>query len=141
MTMMVQPQVTSAFLYVRDIIRSVEFYNEVVGAEVVRVLPEDGSGPTQLAILRMGGFSLMLHPMDSTEDDPLGDQPVGIGMHLQMRVPDIDAFHQHCLEQGAILNVSGEPVDQPWEWREFALKDPDGFVWSVYQDKSDGKWL
>ena len=53
---------------------------------------------------------------------------------------DVDAFHQHCLEEGAMLAVSGEPVDQAWGWREFALKDPDGYVWSVYQDKSAGQW-
>jgi uncharacterized glyoxalase superfamily protein PhnB len=39
-----------------------------------------------------------------------------------------------------MLAVSGEPVDQPWNWREFALKDPDGYVWSIYQDKSGGQW-
>lgn len=137
----VRAEVTSAFLYVKDIIRSIEFYTEVVGAELVRVVPEDETVPPQLAIVRLGNFSLMLHPQEQTEDDPLADQPVGIGMHLQIRVPDIDAFHRHCLDQGAILNVSGDPIDQPWEWREFALKDPDGFVWSVYQDKSGGKWM
>jgi TRAP-type C4-dicarboxylate transport system substrate-binding protein len=44
-------------------------------------------------------------------------------------------------DQKAIMSVSGEPLDQPWGWREFALKDPDGYVWSIYQDKSGGQWL
>ena len=35
---------------------------------------------------------------------------------------------------------SGEPVDQNWGWREFALKDPDGYVWSIYQDQTGGQW-
>jgi uncharacterized glyoxalase superfamily protein PhnB len=81
----------------------------------------------------------MLHPQEEDEE-PQADQRLGVGMHLQLRVDDIDAFHQHCLDQGAILSVSGEPVDQPWGWREFALKDPDGYVWSVYQDLSGGRW-
>ena len=67
-------------------------------------------------------------------------QQPGVGLHLQLRVDDIDAFHQHCIDQGAMLAVSGEPIDQPWGWREFALKDPDGYVWSVYQDNSGGQW-
>lgn len=135
-------QVTSVFLYVNDVVRSIDFYSEVVGAQIAQVHQDPpGEGPIALAVLRLGGFSIMLHPQESTEEDTLADQPVGVGIHLQLRVDDIDAFYQHCLDQGAILNLSGEPVDQPWGWREFALKDPDGFLWSVYQDKSDGKWM
>ena len=33
-------RVTSVFLYVKDVRRSLEFYNEVVGAEVVQVHAE-----------------------------------------------------------------------------------------------------
>ena len=132
-------QVTGAFLYVADVVRSLEFYNEVVGADIAQVHAEEEGGPLNLAILRLGGFSLMLHPQDPEVDD-FQTQRVGLGMHLQLRVDDVDAFYQHCLDQGAILSVSGEPIDQEWGWREFALKDPDGYVWSVYQDKSAGKW-
>jgi len=40
------------------------------------------------------------------------------------------------------ISIMGTPsLDQPWGWREFALKDPDGYVWSIYQDKSDGQWV
>ena len=44
------------------------------------------------------------------------------------------------LDEGAMLSLSGEPTDQSWGWREFALKDPDGYVWSIYQDNSGGRW-
>ena len=132
-------QVTSAFLYVNDVVRSLEFYHEIVGAEVAQVHTETEGGPITLAILRIGAFSLMLHPQEPHAEEFVG-QRVGIGMHLQIRVDDIDAFHQQCIEQGTFLAVSGDPVDQPWGWREFALKDPDGYIWSVYQDKSGGQW-
>lgn len=132
-------QVTSVFLYVNDMLRSIDFYQEIVGAEVAQVHAEHEGGPISLAILRFGDFALMLHPQEPHADE-FRDQRVGLGMHLQLRVDDVDAFHRHCLEEGAILSVSGEPVDQEWGWREFALKDPDGFVWSVYQDKSGGRW-
>ena len=132
-------QVTSVFLYVDDVGRSVEFYNEIVGAEVAQLHAEREGGPITLALLRLGQFTLMLHPQAGHADEFHG-QRVGVGIHLQIRVEDIDAFYHHCLDEGAILSVSGEPVDQEWGWREFALKDPDGYVWSVYQDKSGGKW-
>jgi uncharacterized glyoxalase superfamily protein PhnB len=132
-------EVTSVFLYVADVVRSIDFYNEVVGAEISQIHQEYEGGPINLAILRIGRFSLMLHPQDPHAED-FRDQRVGLGIHLQLRVPDVDAFHARCIEQGAILSVSGDPVDQEWGWREFALKDPDGFVWSIYQDKTGGKW-
>ncbi len=132
-------QINSVFLYVNDVVRSLEFYNEIVGAEVVQIYNEHENGPISLAILRIGNFSLLLHPQEPHSEEFQG-QRVGLGIHLQLKVDDIDAFHQHCLDEGAMLSVSGEPVDQAWGWREFALKDPDGFVWSVYQDKSGGQW-
>jgi len=131
--------VTSAFLYVNDVVKSLEFYNEIVGAEVAQVHSEFAGGPITLAILKLGDFSLMLHPMAEHENEFAGHR-LGMGIHLQLRVDDINLFYQHCLEEGAILSVSGEPVDQSWGWREFALKDPDGYVWSIYQDMSGGKW-
>ena len=133
-------QVTSAFLYVDDIVKSIEFYNEVVGAEIAQVHAEEENGPISLAILRLGTFSLMLHPQEGHEEE-FTDTRVGVGLHLQLKVDDIDAFYQHCIDEGAMLALLGEPVDQPWGWREFALKDPDGYIWSIYQDKSGGKWL
>jgi uncharacterized glyoxalase superfamily protein PhnB len=132
-------QVTSAFLYVDDVTKTIEFYNEIVGAEITQVHVEREGGPITLAILRIGEFTLMLHPQAAHAAEFV-NQRIGVGIHLQLRVEDVDAFHQHCLDEGAILSVSGEPVDQPWGWREFALKDPNGFVWSVYQDKTGGQW-
>jgi uncharacterized glyoxalase superfamily protein PhnB len=132
-------RVTSAFLYVDDVQKSLEFYNEIVGAEVHQVHAEREGGPITLALLRIGGFTLMLHPQDPHASE-FANQRVGLGIHLQLQVDDVDAFFQHCMDEGAILSVSGEPVDQTWGWREFALKDPDGYVWSIYQDKTGGQW-
>ena len=132
-------QVSSVFLYVGDIIKSMDFYHEVVGAEIRQVHRESEGGPIALVLLGLGDFTLMLHPQ-GTQDEEFRDQRVGLGIHLQLRVDDVDAFYQSCIEQGALLSVSGEPVDQSWGWREFALKDPDGYVWSIYQDKSGGQW-
>ena len=132
-------QVTSVFLYVDDIQKSLEFYNEIVGAEIAQLHAEVEGGPLTLAILKVGNFSLMLHPQDEHAQEFVNNK-VGVGIHLQLRVDDVDAFYQHCIDEGAMLAVSPSPTDQPWGWREFALKDPNGYVWSVYQDKSGGQW-
>lgn len=133
-------QVTSVFLYVDDVLKSLEFYNEIVGAEVAQVHAEHEGGPITLAILRIGTFSLMLHPLGEHAAE-FEDNRLGLGMHLQLRVDDIDAFYQHCLDEGAMLSISSEPIDQSWGWREFALKDPDGYIWSIYEDRSGGQWV
>lgn len=134
-----QGRVTSVFLYVKDVRRSLEFYNEVVGAEIVQLHAESDGAPLSLAIVRIGGFTLMLHPQEPHADE-FTDTRVGVGIHLQVQVDDVDGFYDHCLNQRCALSVSGEPTDQSWGWREFALRDPDGFVWSIYQDKSGGQW-
>lgn len=132
-------QVTSVFMYVQNVLKSLDFYHDVVGAEIAQIHAEREGAPVSLAILRVGNFTIMLHPQEPHADD-FADARVGVGMHLQLRVDDVDAFYRHCIEQGAILSVSDEPTDQSWGWREFALKDPDGYVWSIYQDKSGGQW-
>lgn len=132
-------EVTSLFLYVEDVQESLEFYNEVVGAEIRQVHTAFEGGPITLGILKIGGFSVMLHPQEEHPEEFDGTR-LGVGMHMQLKVDDVDAFYHNCLEQGAFMAVSGEPVDQTWGWREFALKDPDGYVWSIYQDKSGGQW-
>jgi uncharacterized glyoxalase superfamily protein PhnB len=132
-------QVTSVFMYVDNVEKSLEFYHEIVGAEIAQIHAESPGAPISLAILKISGFTLMLHPQ-APHVAEFADARVGVGIHLQLRVDDVDAFHQHCLDEGAILSVSGEPTDQSWGWREFALKDPDGYVWSIYQDKSGGQW-
>ncbi|OJW20256.1 MAG: hypothetical protein BGO49_04975 [Planctomycetales bacterium 71-10] len=131
--------VTSVFLYVKDVRRSLEFYNEVVGAEILQVHAEQENGPYSLAILRIDAFVVMLHAQEAHAEE-FADARLGVGIHLQLQVDDVDAFYQHCIDEGAMLSVSGEPADQEWGWREFALRDPDGFVWSIYQDKSEGQW-
>ncbi len=78
-------RVTSVFLYVKDVRRSLEFYNEVVGAEIVQVHAEEEGAPYSLAILRIGEFTLMLHPQEPHADE-FTDTRVGVGIHLQIQV-------------------------------------------------------
>ena len=75
--------------------------------------------PYSLAILRIGHFTLMIHPQEAHAEE-FNDTRLGVGIHLQMQVDDVDAFYQHCMDEGAILSVSGEPTDQEWGWRESA---------------------
>ena len=94
-------RVTSVFLYVKDVRRSMEFYNEVVGADVVQVHAEHEGAPYSLAILRIGHFTLMLHPQEPHEEE-FTDTRMGVGIHLQMQVADVDQFYLHCIDRGGV---------------------------------------
>ncbi len=133
-------QVTSVFLYVDNIEKSIEFYYDIVGAQVVQVFREDQNSPISLAILKIRQLHLDAPTRKRPHAADFENAWVGLGIHLQLKVDDVDAFFTHCVDEGAIISTSGEPTDQAWGWREFALKDPDGYVWSIYQDKSNGQW-
>lgn len=133
--------VRSAFLYVNDVRRSVEFYQDVFQASLRRIVRDElAPDGAELALLDIGDFVLMLHPQ-SPHADEFDNARVGLGIHLQMRVDDIRAFHDHCVERGAMLALSGDPVEQDWGWTELAVRDPDGYLWTVYQDETDGFWV
>ncbi|MFM7128834.1 MAG: VOC family protein [Isosphaeraceae bacterium] len=135
----VKARVTSVFLYVKSVEKSIEFYSEALGGAVTQKHADDPKGPLTLAIVRMGDFSLMLHIADETDAD-LKDNRWGVGIHLQMRVSSADFAYDRACDAGYHARVSDGPIDQEWGWREFAIKDPDGYIWSIYEDKSNGAW-
>lgn len=60
---------------------------------------------------------------------PEGDQTADKGAWMAIGVDDVDAVHQHCLEQG--LEVTWPPTDMPWNWREMHVRHPDGHVFRI----------
>ena len=48
---------------------------------------------------------------------------------MSIWVDDVDAIHQHCLEQG--LEVTWPPEDMPWGVREMHVRHPDGHVFRI----------
>lgn len=86
--------------------------------------------------------ALQVDEEDVVEEDrhvgfDLGDIYVGFdqsdGSHQHpgavtfwMRVDDLDATYQRCLDLGATSVI--EPVDRPWGDRLAAIKDPEGNV-------------
>lgn len=56
-------------------------------------------------------------------------------MHLL--VENVDDWHRHVREQdiaGRFGVKIGEPTNQPWAMRDFALFDPSGVLWLVAQN-------
>lgn len=53
------------------------------------------------------------------------------GVWMSIWVDDVDAIHQHCLEQG--IEITWPPTDEPWNVREMHVRHPDGHVFRISQ--------
>ncbi len=110
-----------AFVPARDFELSQRFY-QAVGFE--RRFADD-----DLAYFCAGDCSFLLqrfHVEDHTRN---------FVMHLL--VENVDDWHRHVVEQdiaGRFGVKVGEPTNQPWAMRDFALFDPSGVLWLVAQN-------
>lgn len=67
---------------------------------------------------------------------PDADENADQGVWMSIWIDDVDAIHQHCLEQG--LEVTWPPEDMPWRVREMHVRHPDGHVFRVSQNLDEG---
>jgi catechol 2,3-dioxygenase-like lactoylglutathione lyase family enzyme len=51
------------------------------------------------------------------------------GCWISLFVDDVDAVHQHCVEQG--IEVAFPPTDMEWNVREMHVRHPDGHVFRI----------
>jgi len=114
-------------LLVRDVARSVAFYAEVLGAEVLYADPD-------FAALRLREHQFMLHADHTYEAHPwqagfASDEPRGTGVELRLFGVDPDAVAERAKAAGA--TVLAPAADKGHGWREAWVRDPDGYVWAV----------
>jgi catechol 2,3-dioxygenase-like lactoylglutathione lyase family enzyme len=94
-------------LHVADVERSLTFYRELPGAEVLYHLPG------RFALLKFGPGRLGL----------LTDQKRQF--HVEFEVPDLDAAVVALRERG--VEADG-PTMRPWGERDVLVQDPDGYL-------------
>lgn len=121
-------------LVVSDIGRSVAWYRDVLGAELV------GEYGGTSAVFRFVGCWLLL----VTGGGPTLDKPTvtmtpptdadQASAELIVAVPDCRAAHAELVSRGAVFLA--DPVEYPWEIRAF-FRDPDGHLLEISQRKRD----
>lgn len=119
-------------LVVADLARSVAWYRDVLGAEIV------GEYGGTSAVLRFVGCWLLL----VTGGEPTADKPTvtmaapaepdRVSAELIVAVPDCRAAHAELVARGATFLT--EPVEYDWEIRAF-FRDPDGHLFEISQRK------
>jgi catechol 2,3-dioxygenase-like lactoylglutathione lyase family enzyme len=120
-------------LVVADLGRSVAWYRDVLGAEVV------GEYGGTSAVLRFVGSWLLL----VTGGEPTPDKPTVTmtaptdadlaSAELIVAVPDCRAAHAELVGRGA--EFLAEPVEYAWEIRAF-FRDPDGHLFEISERKA-----
>ena len=119
----------STGLTVNDLQRSIAWYRDVLRF-TVKDRWEDG-GKLMGVELVAGSASVMLNQDDFAKGR---DRKKGIGLRLWLStIQDIDALAKEIKGRGGVLDQ--EPKDMPWGARAFSISDPDGFKFSVVQER------
>ena len=107
-----------------DAHRAIEFLEQAFGFERRHVYDGDNGGVAH-AELTFGDEVVMLGSL--SEGDPRFNQGAG-RTTVYVVVDDPDALHTRARDAGA--EVIMEPTDQDYGSRDFAVRDPEGNIWS-----------
>ena len=121
-------------LVVGDLPRSLAWYRDVLGAEVVGEY-----GGTSAVLRFVGSWLLLVTGGEPTADKPTvtmvaPPDPDQASAELIIAVPDCRAAHAELVGRGAVFLA--DPVDYPWEIRAF-FRDPDGHLFEISERKRD----
>jgi catechol 2,3-dioxygenase-like lactoylglutathione lyase family enzyme len=118
-------------LFVRDLPRSVAFYQKALGLEEVdRAVGPDGPF---FSLLERPGLRLMLESPASPGTQELqkrhGPSPRATVL-LYLSVDDLPAEERRLKHAGVAYHG---PVTQPYGMTEVSFEDPDGYAWAIGQ--------
>jgi predicted enzyme related to lactoylglutathione lyase len=122
------------FLTVADIKRSIDFYEKIFDARVIRIYDHPGE-PAYLQIaniwliVNVGGGPTPDKPTVSLRPPP---DPNELSSFMNFRVADIQASYELWKSRGATFLT--EPKDKYGETRCY-IRDPDGYIIEVGQSK------
>jgi catechol 2,3-dioxygenase-like lactoylglutathione lyase family enzyme len=121
-------------LVVSDPRRSLAWYRDVLGAEVVGEY-----GGTSVVLRFVGCWLLLVSGGGPTADKPTvtmiaPTDPDRVSAELIVAVPDCRAAHAELVARGAVF--LSDPVEYPWEIRAF-FRDPDGHLFEISQRKHE----
>jgi predicted enzyme related to lactoylglutathione lyase len=115
----------SASLTVKDLERSLAWYQDVLGFIVDRKYEREGK--LRAVALKAGDVLLLIGQDDGAKG---WERVKGDGLSLTITTDqDVDAIAHRIKQLGGILE--SEPVDMPMGGRIFRLLDPDGFKFAI----------
>jgi uncharacterized glyoxalase superfamily protein PhnB len=114
-------------LMVEDVQRTLAFYQQTLGFEVVTTVPD--AAPFDFAIVRRDGVELMFQSRPSLSDDvpALTGSPIGASQTVYIEVTGIDALYAQL--QGKV-EIVVDLHSTFYGTREFYFRDVNGYVLS-----------
>lgn len=113
---------SAPYFPVADVLRSVRFYDEVLGFHSDYV----AGSPPQFAICSRDGLSIMLRRVEAPERIRPGESQGGT-WDAFFWVDDADGLHAELAARGATV-VYGPLIQEAYGMREFAVRNGDGHV-------------
>lgn len=113
-------------LMVKDVGRTLAFYQDILGFEVVMTVPaEDGS--FHWALVKMDGVELMFQSTISLSQEipVLAAAAIGGSLTLYVEVSNVQAIYQKLRSQVEIVQEIHETF---YGTKEFAFKDCNGYI-------------
>jgi PhnB protein len=111
----------SISLTVKDLLKSVAWYHEIVGFSIERRNERDGK--LRSVYVNAGAVRIALNQDDGAKG---WERTKGLGFSFNIRTDqDIDEIAKRIKENGGTLDM--EPSDMPWGVRLIRLSDPDGY--------------
>jgi glyoxylase I family protein len=115
-------------IQVFDMPRSVAFYRDVLGFEVVTTSPGRSPDDFDWGLLRLDGVFLMLNTAYESDARPAAPEPSRVAAHddttFYLRCREVDAAYAYLRGKGVDLEP---PTIAPYGMKQLYLKDPDGF--------------
>jgi catechol 2,3-dioxygenase-like lactoylglutathione lyase family enzyme len=116
----------TTLLEIFDMPRSIAFYRDALGFEVVAT-SQPGDDYTW-ALLRLDDAELMLNTAYDDDQRPPGPDPARVAGHadtgLFFACPDLDAAQAHFRRRGIAVE---QPVVREYGMKQLWVTDPDGF--------------
>lgn len=112
-------------LVVSDVARSLAFYRDLLGFEVMMNVPD--APPFVFAGLQAGSVEIFLNLAETVYEEypTFKNQPIGGTLTLFMEVTGIEAEYARLAPQVRVVM----PLETKWYgMTEFAFLDPDGYV-------------
>jgi catechol 2,3-dioxygenase-like lactoylglutathione lyase family enzyme len=115
-------------IQVFDMPRSVAFYRDVLGFEIVTTSPPRGPDDFDWGLLRLQGIHLMLNTAYEANERPPEPDPHRVRAHgdtaLFFACPDVDAAYGYLGGKGVRVTP---PVITTYGMKQLHLTDPDGY--------------